>query len=177
MGVSAVPMPLRPDRRSLPADRRGTTALEFGLVAPVFLLFLFALLGVGLDGFYQLNLDDAVRDVARQIQIGAPASQNGGNFATAVCAELAISSGCTTSLSYNVQTNAASGTFASLTPVAMPSSGQLANLFQSCAANQNVLVQVAIPLPFMMPLIGAAITFTGTNSIMAVTTIRVEPYS
>ncbi len=153
------------------------TALEFALVAPVFLLFLFAILGVALDGFCQINLDDAVRDVARQIQIGGLPSQSGSNFANAVCAELAISSGCKAGLTYNVQSNAASGSFSALTPVTMPASGRLPNVFQSCAANQNVLVQVALQLPFTLPLVGAAITFTGTNSIMAVTTIRAEPHS
>ena len=178
MGLGWVPAPRRRQRKKpLWSDARGVTTLEFALVAPVFLLFLFAILGVGLDGFYQLNLDDAVRDVARQIQIGAPAGQSGPNFVSAVCAELLIPSGCATSLSYNVQTNASSLTFGSLQPLLMPATGKLPNLFQPCSANNNILVQVAIPLPFTIPLIGAAITLTGTDSIMAITTVRAEPHS
>ncbi len=178
VGLGRVPaLRRRQHKKWLWADARGVTALEFAILAPVFLTFLFAILGVGLDGFYQLNLDDAVRDVARQVQIGEPASQSGPKFAAAVCAELLITSGCTTRLTYNVQTNASTAAFASLQPLPMPSSGQLPNLFQPCSANNNILVQVAIPLPITFPLLGSAITLTGTNSMMAITTIRAEPYS
>ncbi len=164
-------------RRGAGLGRRGVVALEFALVAPVFLTFLAAIFAVGIDGFYQLDLDEAVADAARQIQIGAAASQNGANFATAVCNELAVTTSCTANLTYNVQSNASTKTFASLVPLAMPASGQLANVFQPCSANNNVLVQVAYPLPVLIPLIGGVVTLTGTNSIMAIATIRAEPHS
>ena len=159
-------------------NRRGATAVEFALVMPVFLLFLFAILGVGLDGYYQLTLDDSVRDAARQVQIAGPASQSAAGFVQAVCSEFGIlASDCSANLTYNVQTNAQTATFASLTPVTLPASGKLSNTFPAALpASNNVLVQVAYPLPFTLPFIGSAITFTGTNAILSTTAVRMEPY-
>ena len=167
-------------------DRRAVAALEFAIVGPVYLTFLFTAFGVGLVGFYQLALDDAVRDAARQIQIDAPAATSAANFVSAVCQTFgALASDCTTNLTYSVQTSApATGAayagFAGLTPVALPSSGpssgQFTPAFTPAAPNVVVLVQVAYPLPFLLPYIGALVTTTGTNSVVSTATVRVEPY-
>ena len=164
--------------KPLRLDQQGVVALEFALVVPVFLLLLFAILGAGLDGFYQLALDDSVRDAARQMQIAGPASTSAASFVTAVCNEFAtLAPGCSTNLTYDVQTNAAPASFASLIPVTVPASGNLSNAFPgTLPANSNVLVQVSYKLPFVLPFIGTLITFTGTNSILSTTTIRMEPY-
>jgi Flp pilus assembly protein TadG len=157
---------------------RASAVLEFAIVAPVFLLLLFAIFAAGLNGFYQLLLDDAVREAARQLQIAESASGSGPSFVTAVCKEFGIlSSNCAAGLTYNVQTNAPPATFASLVPLSMPGSGKFSNVFPGqLPASNNVLIQVAYPLPFSLPYIGSALTLTGTNSIMAVTTVRMEPY-
>ena len=157
--------------------RRAVAALEFALVAPVFLLFLFAILGVGVLGLYQRVLDEAVRNAARQVQLGGPASQNGASLVAAICQEFTLDAACSTSISYYVQSNSNSSLWASIVPVALPSSGKYSDGFQSCGANNNVLIQVAYPMPFLLPFIGLAVTFTGTNSIVAVTTVRVEPHA
>ena len=169
------PQVRHPGRR--PLGRRGVSALEFALVAPTFLLFLFAILGVGIAALYQRALDEAVRNAARQVQIGGPASQNGASLVAAICQEFPLAGSCSTSLTYYVQSNSNTSLWASLRPVALPSSGKYSDGFQSCGANNNVLIQVAFPLPFLMPLIGAAVTFTGTNSIVTATTVRVEPHA
>lgn len=161
-------------------DRQAVVALEFAIVGPVFMLFLFAALGVGLVGFYQLALDDAVREAGRQLQIDGPAASSQSNFVAAVCQTFGyLASDCTTSLTYNVQASTPSAGFASLSPVALSSSGKFSNAFfasgVSYAANVNVLMQVSYPLPFTLPYIGALITATGTNSVTSTTTIRVEP--
>lgn len=180
-------MPARPlaDRcrrrgvsKPLHADRRAATALEFALVAPVFLLFLFSILGAGLGGFYQMLLDDSVRVAARQLQIAGPASTSGASFVTAVCNEFSVLAiNCTGTLTYAVQANVPPAGFASLTPVVLPASGKLSNSFpSSLPANSNVLVQVSYPLPFPLPFVGVTLTRTGTSSILSTTTVRMEPY-
>jgi hypothetical protein len=145
------------------------------------MLFLFTALGVGLIGFYQLVLDDAVRDAGRQIQMDGPAASSGSNFVTAVCQTFgALASDCTTSLTYNVQASTPSAGFAGLSPATLAASGNFSNAFfasgTAYAANVNVLVQVAYPLPFTLPFIGALITATGTNSVLSTTTFRAEPF-
>ena len=162
-------------------DRRAVVALEYAIVGPVYLLFLFCAFGVGLVGFYQLALDDAVRDAARQIQIDAPTRLNTTNFVSAVCQTFGyLASDCgATSLTYNVQASKPTEGFAVLTP-ATPSSGSFGTHFFDLgtpyAAGVNVLVQVSYPLPFTLPYIGALITGTGTNSVMSTATVRVEPW-
>lgn len=57
--------------QSLRRDCRGAAALEFALVGPLFLLFVFFLLQAGLLVFYQQVLDYAAHSAARQIQVGS----------------------------------------------------------------------------------------------------------
>ena len=162
-------------------DRRAVAALEFAIVGPVFLLFLFAAFGVGLVGFYQLALDDAVRDAARQVQIDAPAATSKSNFVSAVCQTFGyLASDCATNLTYSVQASTAAAGFAGLTPATLPSSGKFSNAFFATGSpygpGVNVLVQVSYPLPFTLPYIGSLVTTTGTNSVVSTATVRVEPY-
>lgn len=163
-------------------------AVEFALVAVPFTVFLFAILGAGLDGFYQLELDDSVRNAARSLQIDTLSSINPqagaqGNFVSAVCNEFsALAAKCTATLSYNVQAATADAGFSSLTPVSLPANGILSDGFFANGTGAgyvdglNYLVQVAYPLPVILPFVSKLITLTGTNSIIATTTIRAEPF-
>lgn len=162
-------------------DRWAVVTLEFAMVGPVFLLFLFAALGVGLVGFYQLVLDDAVREAGRQIQIDGPAASSGSGFVAAVCRTFgSLASDCTANLTYNVQASTPSAGFAGLVPATLASTGKFGNAFftsgTAYAPNVNVLVQVAYPLPFTLPYIGKLVTFTGTNSVLSTATVRAEPF-
>jgi Flp pilus assembly protein TadG len=162
-------------------DQRAVVALEYAIVGPVFLLFLFAAFGVGLVGFYQLALDDAVREAGRQVQIDGPAAASKSNFVSAVCQTFGyLASDCTASLTYNVQASTPSAGFAGLSQATLSSSGKFSNAFFATgtpyAAGVNVLVQVSYPLPFLLPYIGALVTTTGTNSVVSTTTVRVEPF-
>ena len=172
--------PWRCARRFL-GDRDGVTTVEFAIVCPVFFLMLFAIFSVGITGLIQLALDDAVRDAARQLQIDTPASASASGLVAAVCSEFSmVSPSCTTTLTYNVQAATQASGFASITPAKLSASGALANTFFASgtgfAPNMDVLVQVAYPLPFSFPFIGALATMTGTNSVLATATVRVEPY-
>ena len=166
--------------RSIFHDRRGAALVEFAITAPVFFLFLFAVFGVGLDAFYQQALDDAVRDAARQIQIGAQASSSSSNFVSAVCAEFGVlASSCQSNLTYSVQASSTAAGFASLSPQTLSASGQYSNAFFSSTAfapSLPILVQVAYPLPFTLPYIGNLLTWTNTGSIVATAAVRAEPY-
>ncbi len=169
--------------RALPCralrDRRGASAVEFALVCPVFLTLLFAILGYGVTGLIQLALDDSARDAARQLQMDTLPSPTA--FVSAVCAEFgAVAGDCGTALTYNVQGATQAAGFASLTPAKLSASGALGNTFFSngtaFAAKTDVLVQVAYPLPFRFPYLGTFATMTGTNSLLATATVRVEPF-
>lgn len=57
-------------------DSKGTTAIEFGMVALPFLMFAFGIMGTGLHFFTQNSLEHAVEATARKIRTGQ-AQQNG----------------------------------------------------------------------------------------------------
>ena len=162
-------------------DRHAASALEFAIICPVFLMMLLGIFIVGTTGLIQLALDDAVRDAARQVQINAPAAANASSFLAAVCAEFGpVSVQCATSLTYNVQASTPAAGFAALTPAALSAAGAFNNSFFASGApyapSVNVLVQVAYPLPFSIPLVGSFATLTGTNSVVATASVRVEPF-
>jgi Flp pilus assembly protein TadG len=168
-------------------DRSAAEMIEFAIVAPVYLLFFFAILGAGFGGFFQVSLDDSVRNAARQIQIDGPAAVSGNNFVTAVCNEFGtLANGCTANLTYAVQasppynsTTPAGTGFSALTPATLSSSGTFTNSFFGTtpyADNVNILVQVAYPMPFKIPYLGFLFTQTKSGAVVATTTSFAEPY-
>lgn len=62
--------------RTFASDKRGTTALEFGIVAMPFMMFAFGIMGTGLHFFTQNALEHAVETTARKIRTGQ--AQQGG---------------------------------------------------------------------------------------------------
>ncbi len=164
----------------LAGARSGAAALEFAIIALPFFAFLFAIIGAGLDGFYQLTFDEAVRNAARQVQIDAPAARSASAFASAVCSEFGgLAPNCTANLTYNLQSSATTSGFASMSPAAISANGTLPNGFLASGGNGdnvNVLVQAAYPLPFVIPFFAKLITGTHTSSIMASAAIRIEPF-
>jgi Flp pilus assembly protein TadG len=161
-------------------DKRGLETIEFAILGPTFLLLLFAIFGAGLDGFYQLTLDDAVRATSRNIQIDGLAAQSASGFVNSVCGEFGLlGNGCTTNLTYSVQASPLASGFASLTPATLSSSGSFNNAYFIGTAygdNTNILIQVAYPLPFKIPFLSQLITYTGTGSITATDVTRAEPF-
>lgn len=51
-------------------SRRGSAAIEFAMVAPVFFLFLFGLIETGVVYFAKSTLTNAIDDAARQVRTG-----------------------------------------------------------------------------------------------------------
>lgn len=62
------------------SDARGTTAIEFGMVALPFLMFAFGIMGTGLHFFTMNSLEHAVETSARKIRTGQ-AQQSGTTVA------------------------------------------------------------------------------------------------
>jgi Flp pilus assembly protein TadG len=56
--------------RSFGANTDGYTAVEFGMVAPIFLMLLFGIIAVGLFFFTTFSLENAVDQAARLIRTG-----------------------------------------------------------------------------------------------------------
>lgn len=165
---------------------RGSTALEFAFVAMPALTMMFGVLAIGIIGMFQQVLDNAVRDVTRQVQIYSSAAQSSTAFKVAICNQLSVltdpvaCTASTTAITYSVNTSTPAMGFAGITPASVQSNGTLNNNFFSGAAvgpGTNVLVQVCWQLPFSIPFMSGLITAgTGGNCLYGIGATQVEPY-
>jgi len=82
--------PERPSVRAFLADRRGSPALEFGLIAVPFAALMVAILQVSLVFFAQQNLETTTEKSVRQLITGQAQQSNlsQSQFKTLVCSKL-----------------------------------------------------------------------------------------
>jgi Flp pilus assembly protein TadG len=74
----------------------GSAAIEFAMIAPIFLLLTFAILETSLVFFADMIVDNAVMDTGRLIRTGQAQNQNmtQSDFRTAVCNEVKVMLSC-----------------------------------------------------------------------------------
>ena len=86
-------------------NRRGSAAVEFALVAPIFFAVLFAIIELALVFFASQILETVTQDTARLIMTGQAqnASFTQGQFKNAVCAKLTVMFDCVNGVSIDVQ--------------------------------------------------------------------------
>lgn len=156
--------------RRLRRDSRGVAAIEFGLLGPLFIVLLCAVLENGLILFTQTVLDNATRDASRLILLGTATSSS---FSTALCNGASAMIPCA-SIKYNVQSGSSFSSLSST--IQTDSSGNMTNTqFAPGTAGQSVLIQVTYNRPFLIPFYGV---FSGVNSELLVSTVamKTEPY-
>jgi Flp pilus assembly protein TadG len=86
-------------------NRRGTAAVEFALVAPIFFGVLFAIIELALVFFASQILETVTQDTSRLIMTGQAqnSSFTQAQFKNAVCAKLTIMFDCVNGVSIDVQ--------------------------------------------------------------------------
>jgi Flp pilus assembly protein TadG len=159
--------------------RNGATAVEFALIAPVFLATLLALFQTCIFLFAQAALQSAANEAARLFLTGQ--AQSGSLSATQVVTQVCPTALFTCSKMYIVVQSAASASSLSTSAPAMYSSGQAiaqsGYTYDPGAPGQIMVVQ----LIYAWPVIGA-FGFTpanlpnGATEMMGVSAFRVEPY-
>lgn len=166
-------------------DEKGTTAVEFGLVAVPFMMMLFGIIAIGLYFHTVFALENAVERSSRQFRTGQ--AQQAGltpeQFKTSLCTHLPSNIACDAKLQVNVKSypDSASITAASL-PQCRTAGGALNTTTEYNAGGASVVYLVwvcykwdlAVKLPF--------VTFPGALSdgsllIQAATTFKTEPYT
>jgi Flp pilus assembly pilin Flp len=160
---------LIPALRRFGRNRRGSTAVEFALVAPIFLVLLCGILENALILFTQSALDNATRDAARMIMLGNTSETAFSNAIASDVGSLVPSN----AIRYNVQSGA---TFQSLdTTLKVDGTGNIINKFSPGGAKQDVLVRVGYTRPYIFPLYSI---FMGSKSqlLVSVTAMQSEPY-
>lgn len=86
-------------------NRRGTAAVEFALVAPIFFAVLFAIIELAMIFFASQVLETVTQDTSRLIMTGQAqnAAFTQAQFKNAVCAKLTVMFDCVNGVSIDVQ--------------------------------------------------------------------------
>lgn len=170
--------------RRLAADRSSVAALEFAIVGPVVLLFVFIIFEVVLQLATQSSLDDAAFQAARQIRIGNITGSNySGNLTNAVCGQVVLVPSCTSNVQIYVAAAPSQGASGSSAPgtgfgniaTATITGSSMATTKASLTANQDVILEVAYQRPFIAPLISAIYGQSGWL-LIATMAFQTEPY-
>ncbi len=167
------------------------------MIGVVFFLFVFAVFVIGIDQFWQMTLDDAVRAATRQVQIGKITTS--AQFSAAVCNEFAVvAPNCAGKINFFLQTApsfyAMSQLVATLNPDGtLTGSAGSSNFLAAASVPQTtttsngtttitkpvpqfLLVQVIYPLPFRVLLAaGGVATENGTSSLLSTISTVMSP--
>ena len=183
---------LRSRRKRFVADEHGVTAVEFALVAPVFLYFLIGIFEIALMMFGIALVESATQDAARRLLTGQ--AQQSGNaqtsFRTELCNTLVVVYDCN-DIMLDVRTY---GSFSSVVipDVRVNGNGDLViddgdaddsndvlyvNEFTPGGAGEISVVKAIYTWDFSTPFIGRFLSDNGTSKNLSTTVVfRSEPY-
>jgi Flp pilus assembly protein TadG len=160
--------------------QQGATAVEFALIAPVFLALLIAIFETALFLFAQANLQNAAMQAGRLFMTGQ--AQNGSMTQTqlqsAVCPMVQMIFTCG-NLVIVVQTYASSASASTSAPQLYNAQGKLnTGTYSPGGPGDLMVVQIAYPWSLVTGPLGFTLAnqSNGTSEIMGVTAFRVEPY-
>ena len=171
--------------RPLSAGRSGSAAIQFAIVAPVLLLFLFGIIETGVIFFAQSSLQNAADDTARLVRTGQVqvTGITKTQYISNVCSEMAglvNSSNCNNNLKVDME---AFQTFASasynnvLNKNGSLNAGKMQ--FAAGSACDIVLVRVFYGWSIMTPLLAPLLQNmpNGRYLLVSAQAFRNEPYS
>jgi Flp pilus assembly protein TadG len=161
--------------RHIARDAKGALAVEFALIAPMFLLLLLVIVELCLTLTTQSLLDGATRDAARLIRTGQVQSQGSPitTFQTLLCSNMAplmSVATCDSNVIFEVQTF---GTFGSVSFTPCTFNNNQVGVGTQCSfspgvASQIVGVRATYTRSFIVPWVGACLSggscWTGPTS-------------
>ena len=161
-------------------NRRGSAAVEFALVAPVFFALLFAIIETAIVFFASQVLETVTQDSARTIMTGQAqtASQTAAQFKTSVCNRISVLFDCTNGIYVDVQSYPG---FTSVT-ITDPIDGgkNFVNNMKYCPGNAGdiVVVRLFYQWPLFVTGLGYNISnLTGSKRLLTATAaFRNEPF-
>jgi Flp pilus assembly protein TadG len=105
LSISFLTARVRDRARDFSRDRKGSAAIEFAVVAPLFLALLFAIIESALVFFAGQVLETAVQDSARKILTGQAQNANfsAAQFKTELCGRISALLDCPGGVSIDVQ--------------------------------------------------------------------------
>lgn len=160
----AVPRPAPsarlPALRRLVGERSGTAALEFALVAPVFLAIVFSTFEAGWMMTQATLLDRALDLTVREIRIGASdAPTTESQIRKAVCARAMVIPGCEDAATVEMRLVEKGSDFptAAATCVDRGTAAHPVTSFQNAARAKITFIRVCVVVDPFTPLIGLAL--------------------
>ncbi|HWA29767.1 MAG TPA: TadE/TadG family type IV pilus assembly protein [Rhizomicrobium sp.] len=163
---------------------RGSAAIEFALVAPVFFLFLFGIIETGVIYFGTAMIQNATDDTARMVRTGQlSGTLTSDQLVTQVCSEvtgLITAVDCKNNLKVDLRsyTNFGGSSYPSVTkPDGTIDPNKIK--VENAADCSVVLFRTFYPWTIMTPLMSALIenTQTGQYMLSASAAFRTEPYT
>jgi Flp pilus assembly protein TadG len=79
-------------------NRKGSTAIEFAILALPFMVLIFAIIEIAIMFLVDSGLDAALHNTVRQMRVGNASGWNLTTFKSKVCAQLSLSFSCSTNL-------------------------------------------------------------------------------
>jgi len=166
--------------RDLAANRKGSAAIEFAMIAAPFFMTLFAIIETGMVFFAQQALETATQDTARLLLTGQAqtAGYSQAQFKTAMCNNLAAIFNCDAGIYINV-TNY--GSFAAVTPTTpIDNNGNFVNNFGYSPGASGVITLVQVYYLWPIYVTGFGTNLANVNGhyrlLAATAAFRNEPY-
>jgi Flp pilus assembly protein TadG len=172
---------VRKTLRRFGRNRRGSAAVEFALVAPVFFALLFAIIETGIVFFAGQVLETVTQDSARMIMTGQ--AQTGGvsqsDFKTnVVCPKIVVLFDCTGGISIDVQSYSAFSSVTISNPIDAGKNFVPPNNYSPGGPGDIVVVRLFYQWPLIVTGLGYNISnLTGSKRLLTATAaFRNEPY-
>jgi Flp pilus assembly protein TadG len=161
-------------------NRRGSAAVEFALVAPIFFALLFAIIETAMVFFASQVLETATQDSARMIMTGQAqtAAYTQAQFKTYVCGRLSGMFDCANGVYVDVQNYPAFSSVAIVDPIDAGRNFIPAMNYNPGNAGDVVVVRLFYKWPLFVTGLGYNIAnLTGSKRLLTATAaFRNEPY-
>ena len=170
-------------------DRSGATAIEFALIAPVFLAFVFSLFEIGFLFVRMTMVEHAVNSVARSVYTGEVTKGVSGGTITqadieaAVCNNAAIISNCMDEVTVELTEVASLSSLPATNAICTDSwldAIKPSVTFNPGSAQSTVFMRVCVTIDLLTPGLGFGLnltkTATGRYQIVASTAFKNEPF-
>ena len=161
-------------------NRRGSAAVEFALVAPIFFAVLFAIIELSLVFFASQMLETVTQDTARLIMTGQAqnASYTQASFKDAVCAKLVVMFDCLSGVYIDVRSYPEFASINISPPV--DASGSFVNTMKYCPGKDGdvVVVRLFYQWPIFVTGLGFNLSNLGSNKrlLTATAAFQNEPF-
>jgi Flp pilus assembly protein TadG len=161
-------------------NRRGSAAVEFALVAPIFFGLLFAIIELAMVFFASQVLETATQDSAREIMTGQAQTANftQAQFKNLVCSKLVVMFDCVNGVSIDVQSYSAFGSVNIADPIDASRNFVPPNNYLPGGPGDIVVVRIFYQWPLIVTGLGFNIAnLSGSKRLLTATAaFQNEPY-